>query len=158
MTRKTPQVQLIAHNIRSAENVGALFRTCDSIGVIKLWLTGYTPTPRHRKVAKTALGAETSVAWEFVADIIDVFTRLRNAEVRIVALEIANGAKNLVDYAPPSKIALLIGNEVEGLTPSLLALCDDIIAITQHGVKESLNVSVAAGIATHWLMNSSWRS
>ncbi len=146
-------LELIAHNLRSAENVGALFRICDSLGIAKLWLTGYTPTPLHRKVAKTALGAETSVAWEFVADIVSVLANLRVAGFRIVALEIAPNATSLIEYAPFQKTALLLGNEVTGIQPSLLALCDDSVAISQQGKKESLNVAIAAGIAAFWMMN-----
>lgn len=147
------ELHVIAHNLRSAENIGALFRMCDSLGVAKLWITGYSPTPRHRKVAKTALGAETSVSWEFVADIASAIARLRVVGCRIVGLEKTAGAMNLVEYVPESNIALLLGNEVDGVTPSLLALCDDVIAISQRGIKTSLNVAVAAGIAAFWMMN-----
>ncbi len=147
------ELHLIAHNLRSAENVGGLFRTCDSIGVAKLWLTGYTPTPTHRKVAKTALGAEKTVAWEHTTDVARVIAKMRKNEFRIVGLETAKGATHLADYLPRTKTALLLGNEVEGVAPSLLALCDDVVTIPQKGIKESLNVAVAGGIAGFWMLN-----
>ena len=149
------ELHLIAHNIRSAENIGALFRTCDALGIAKLWITGYSPKPDHPKVKKTALGAETIVEWEQRTDVTAVVEELRREGMRIVALENATGATNLADYLPQAKTALFLGNEVEGITPSLLALCDDVVAIAQSGVKESLNVSVATGIAAYWMMNES---
>lgn len=151
------EMHLIAHNLRSAENIGALFRICDSLGVAKLWITGYSPTPRHRKVAKTALGAERVVDWECGTDLATTLARLRVGGCRIVGLENIEGATPLVEYLPQAKIALMLGNEIEGLTPSLLALCEDIVAIPQHGIKESLNVAVAAGIAAFWMMNHTKR-
>ncbi len=157
MQRSSRQVQFIAHNIRSAENIGSLLRTCDSLGVSKLWITGYSPQPSHPKVKKTALGAEHAVAWESVLDVMDTILRLKQLGFRIVGLEITSAAINLVDYQSHLKTVLLLGNEVEGLTPSLLAVCDDVIAISQRGSKESLNVAVAAGIAGFWMMNAQAR-
>ncbi len=148
------QLHLIANDIRSAENIGALFRTCDSLGVKKIWITGYSPTPAHPKVKKTSLGAEASVEWEQATDVTDVILRLKAQNVRIVGLELAEGAVSLADYRAPEKIALLLGNEVTGIPPSLLALCDDVVSIPQKGTKESLNVAVAAGIAAYWILNS----
>jgi len=147
-------LHLIAHDIRSAENIGSLLRTCDSIGVAKLWITGISPTPAHAKVAKTALGAQASVEWEQRLDVRKAISELRATGFRIVGLELAEGAANLVDYVPHPKTALLLGNEVSGVPPSLLALCDDIVSITQRGMKESMNVSVAAGIASFWMLNA----
>ncbi|MEK7116502.1 MAG: TrmH family RNA methyltransferase [Patescibacteria group bacterium] len=149
------ELHFIAHNIRSAENVGALFRTCDSLGITRLWITGYSPTPAHSKVAKTALGAETAVEWEQRIDVTSVVEELRREGTRIVALEIAEGATNLAKYLPHQKTALLLGNEVTGIPPSILALCDDVVAISQRGKKESLNVAVAAGIAGFWMLHHS---
>lgn len=147
------ELHLIANDIRSAENIGALLRTCDSLGVAKLWITGYSPTPAHPKVAKTALGAGASVAWEQATDVTVVLARLTSRGFRIAGLEIADDATLLAEYRAPEKIALLLGNEVTGIPPSLLALCDDIVFIPQKGTKESLNVAVAAGIAAFWILN-----
>ncbi len=148
------EIHLIAHNIRSAENIGSLLRTSDALGIAKVWLSGYSPTPEHPRVLKTALGAEMSVVWEPVTDILEIVSRLRQEEFRIVGLEIDRRAIPLIEYHAPQRIALLLGNEVEGITPSLLDVCDDVVSIQQYGVKESLNVSVAAAIAAHWMLNA----
>jgi 23S rRNA (guanosine2251-2'-O)-methyltransferase len=150
---KKRELDIVAVNIRSAQNVGALFRTADSLGVHKLWLAGYTPTPEHKMVAKTALGAEASVPWESVTDPIECLERLKRDGVRIVGLEIADGAKALTSYQPQFPTALVLGNEVEGLTTMQLARCDDVVSIKQLGQKESLNVTIAAGIAAWALLN-----
>lgn len=146
-------LHLVAVNIRSAQNVGSLFRTADSLGVSKLWITGYTPTPEHVMVKKTALGAEATVDWEQVTDPIECLERLKRDGCRIVGLELAHHAVDLADYEPTFPMALVLGNEVDGLTTMQLARCDDVIAIAQHGTKESMNVGVAAGIATWGLLN-----
>ncbi|MFA6160898.1 MAG: TrmH family RNA methyltransferase [Patescibacteria group bacterium] len=146
-------MQLIAHNIRSTENVGSLFRTCDSLGVAKLWLTGYTPDPSHVKVAKTALGAEKSVAWGKEVDVEKLIERLKSQGCRIVGLELDDRAVKLDEYQLGGhEVALLLGNEVEGIAPYLRDLCDDLVCIAQRGIKESMNVAVAAGIASYAIM------
>lgn len=147
------QLHLIANDIRSAENIGSLLRSCDSLGIAKLWVTGYSPSPEHHKVAKTALGAQSSVRWETATDVMDVIRQLKRDGFRIVGLELAENATNIVDYVPLKKTALLLGNEVTGVPPSLIKECDDIVFLSQKGKKESMNVSVAAGIASFWLMN-----
>lgn len=154
MTRSSRILHLIAHNVRSAENVGSLFRTCDSLGIEKLWLTGYSPTPDHPRVEKTALGAERTVAWEQSADVEDVIRRLKADGVAVVGLELDRRALNLLDYRAPDRVALLLGNEVEGIAPTLLDLCDEAVFIEQRGTKESLNVAVAGAIAAFWMLNA----
>lgn len=146
-------LQLVAVNIRSAQNIGSLFRTADSLGVSKIWITGYSPTPEHVMVNKTALGAEEAVDWEQVTDPIECLERLKREGVRIVGLELTHGAVDLADYEPTFPMALVLGNEVEGLTTMQLARCDDVIAIAQRGIKESMNVGVAAGIAAWALLH-----
>jgi tRNA G18 (ribose-2'-O)-methylase SpoU len=147
------ELHLIANDIRSAENIGSLFRTADSLGVAKVWITGISPTPEHAKVAKTALGAQVHTAWEQQLDVVSVINGLRVAGFRIVGLEIDDRALNLSSYQPHQKTALLLGNEVAGIPPSLIALCDDVVFMTQKGFKESMNVGVAAGIASYWILN-----
>ncbi len=147
------ELQIVAVNIRSAQNVGSLFRTADSLGVSKVWLAGYTPTPEHPLVKKTALGAEMTVPWESVPDPIECLERLERDRVRIVGLELADRAEDLADYEPTFPLALVLGNEVDGLTTMQLARCKDVISIRQQGIKESLNVGVAAGIAVWKLLN-----
>ncbi|MBI4281600.1 RNA methyltransferase [Candidatus Uhrbacteria bacterium] len=150
----------ILHNIRSLHNVGSIFRTADAAGVEKLYLCGITGTPPRKEIAKVALGAEQTVAWEYVRRTGDVIKRLRKQGVRIVALE---RTKNSIDYRKvlpllkgegggEVKMALLVGNEVEGLPPALLRQADTVIHIPMRGKKESLNVSVAFGIAIYQLI------
>lgn len=144
---------VIAHNIRSLHNVGSIFRTADALGVSKVYLTGYTGSPPDPKIGKVALGAENYVAWEKHKSAVMVIKKLKkaNPRLRIVALE--NNVKrkifNINKYKPKFPIALIVGEETKGLTKSLLDMADDIVEIPMHGHKESLNVSVAFGIAAH---------
>ncbi|MBP6945117.1 TrmH family RNA methyltransferase [Patescibacteria group bacterium] len=143
------ELHLIAHDLRSRENVGSLFRTADSLGVSKLWLTGYTPAPPDEKISKVALGAEHSVVWEQYTDVEKVIATLKKAGVPVYALELTPEAVDLKEFVAPDRLALLLGTEVTGIPPSLLSACDGgVIKITQQGVKESMNVAVAAGIAS----------
>lgn len=141
------ELHLIAHDIRSLENVGALFRLCDSLGVAKLWIAGFTPAPPDPRISKVALGAEKSVPFEVVKNIGDVFDRMKSEGIPVIALEITPEAEALASFQAPDRIALLLGTETTGIPPSLLERCDGAVKITQKGVKESLNVAVAAGIA-----------
>jgi len=140
-------LELIAHNLRSRENVGSLFRTCDSLGVAKLWLTGYTPAPPDNKISKVALGAEQSVPFETATDVQSVIEKLKGQGYAVYALELTAKTVELSDFNPPSKLALVLGTETTGVAPSVLDQCEGAIQITQRGKKESLNVAVAAGIA-----------
>ncbi len=152
MKKTSRELVLIAHNIRSAYNVGSLLRTADSLGVARVILTGYSPSSSHVRVKKTALGAESSVKLEEAIDVVDVLAALRRDGYRIVGLELDLRSISLRVYEPPEKIALLLGNECEGITLHLRDACDDLVMIEQHGMKESMNVSVAAGIATYSLL------
>ncbi len=143
----------MAHNIRSLWNIGSLFRTSDCFGVEKLYLTGYTATPPRREISKTAIGAEEWIEWEYEKDPIKVIKQKKKDGYRIVALELTDDAINLSDYSPPEKACLIIGHEVTGVPKDLLKLTDDTIMIPMLGKKESLNVSTAAGIALHHIMN-----
>jgi tRNA G18 (ribose-2'-O)-methylase SpoU len=149
-----PILHVIANDIRSRENVGAIFRTCEFLGVSKLWLTGFTAAPPDPRLEKVALGAIKAVKWEQVTDVLVSIKQLREEGFRIVGLELDENAKLLSDYVAPEKTALLLGNEVTGIPPSLLKECDDIVMIAKKGTKESLNVSVATGIAIHSLLNT----
>jgi len=141
------ELHLLAHDIRSRENVGALFRICDSLRMKKLWLTGYTPAPPDSKISKVALGAEKSVEFEKVVDVLSVIEKLKADGIPLYALELTPDAVDLATFEPPKKMALLLGTETTGVPPSLLKHCAGAIKITQRGIKESLNVAVAAGIA-----------
>ena len=147
-------LHLIAVNIRSAHNVGAFLRTADALGVQKVWLTGYTPKGDHPSVQKTALSAEQSVEWEHVVDPIACMESLKKEGFRIIGLECGEGGVLLDQYQTEYPCAIVVGNEVEGLSKLQLEACDDIVEIPQHGKKESLNVSVAAGIAMWHLLRA----
>ncbi len=141
----------VLHNLRSRENVGSIFRTADGAGVFKLYLCGTTPCPPHEKISKTALGAEESVAWEYNKHTWRVIEQLKKEGYEIVALEKTNNAENIFSFKSNKKVAIVVGNEVEGISPNLLRRCKKIIAIPMYGRKESLNVSVAFGIAAYCL-------
>ncbi len=151
--KKTLQTYLILHNIRSTHNVGSIFRTADAAGVSKIYLAGYTPTPldrfgRPRKdIAKVALGAEMSVPWEHFSNIKTLLKKLKEEKIQIVALEQAGNSIDYKTFRPKNSFALILGNEVGGIEKSILKLCDKVIEIPMSGKKESLNVSVSAGIA-----------
>ena len=141
---------VILHNIRSSYNVGSIFRSSDALGISKVYLGGYTPNPeKDRAVCKTALGAEQYVPWETVWHTHKLITRLAQQGVTIVALEQSRKSVDLKDYMPTFPMALLIGNEVKGLSSAMLAHADRIVEIPMSGKKESLNVSVAFGIAAY---------
>lgn len=149
-----PQICVVAHNIRSLWNVGSLFRTADAMAASKLWLTGYTATPPRREISKTAIGAEEWIPWEYQADPKAVLEQLKADGWRIAGLELADTAVPVSAYDPPEKVCLLLGHEVTGISEDLLGLCDDVVYIPMHGKKESLNVSVATGIALNALRNN----
>jgi tRNA G18 (ribose-2'-O)-methylase SpoU len=158
-----PEIIVIAHNIRSTHNVGAIFRTCEGFGISKIILSGYTPYPvlendsrlphisskLTAQIHKTALGAEKIVPFEYQEK--PDLEQLRANGFRIVGLEQDDSSIMLPDYKPPQKIALLLGEEVEGITKELRKECDDLIEIPMEGQKESFNVSVATGIALYGL-------
>lgn len=144
---------VVCHNIRSAFNIGSIFRTADAVGVNKIILGGYCPPATHPKVLKTALGAEKSVISESVKQTWRALDRLKKDGFKIAALELNPVAKNIFKYQPEFPMALVLGNEVRGLSEEIIERCDDIIEIPMRGAKESLNVSVAFGIAVYQLLN-----
>lgn len=146
-----PEVILIAHNIRSLWNIGTLFRNADCFGVQKLYLTGYTAVPPRKEISKTAIGAEEWIDWEYQKDPLHVIASLKVDGFTIVGLEKTNDSQNITEYSVPQKIAIILGHEVLGVSDDLLDQCDCILHIKQYGKKESLNVSVACGIALHQL-------
>jgi tRNA G18 (ribose-2'-O)-methylase SpoU len=147
------RLHLLAHNLRSRENVGSLFRTADSLGVAKIWLSGYTPTPPDLKISKVALGAEKAVPFEACPDIESVFACLKEKNIPVYALELTSDAITLSEFEPPQEMALLLGTETTGIPPSLLERCVASIYIPQQGIKESLNVAIAAAIAAWKMLN-----
>ncbi|PIR53145.1 RNA methyltransferase [Candidatus Peregrinibacteria bacterium CG10_big_fil_rev_8_21_14_0_10_49_10] len=145
------KIILLAHNIRSLWNVGAFFRTADAFGVEKIYLTGYTGLPPRREISKTALGADEWIPWEHQDEPKNVIAHLKSEGWQIAALERTEQATNIASFSPAEKVCLLVGHEVTGVPQELLDACDVQIEIPMHGKKESLNVSVAAGIALYRL-------
>jgi 23S rRNA (guanosine2251-2'-O)-methyltransferase len=146
--------EALLDNIRSIYNVGTIFRTAEGAGFRHLYLCGITPTPDHPKLTKTALGAESCLTWTYAPNALDVARRLKAEGYELWALEYTRNAISLFDprLEPPSRSVILIfGNEVVGVDPALLALCDRVIWIPMGGQKESLNVAVAFGIAAFTL-------
>ncbi len=147
---------VIAHNIRSLYNVGSIFRTADAFGVSKIYLTGYTGHPglgqKHSQaIGKTALGAEKWVSWEYSKSVFAVLRRLKNQKVKIIALENNTQSKNISGVNIRGPFALVLGEETKGVPKALLKACDAVVEIPMQGKKESLNVSVAFGIAAYAL-------
>ena len=154
------EIYLVLHNILSLYNVGAIFRTAEGLGVKKIYLTGYTPEPYdlfgkiRKDFQKTALGAEKYLEWEKLRYIAVLLKRLKQEKIQIIALEQSKSSVNIKKFKPRGKFALILGNEVKGVPKSILKKCDKIIEIPMRGKKESLNVSVAAGIALYELAKS----
>jgi tRNA G18 (ribose-2'-O)-methylase SpoU len=157
------KVVLILPDIRSTQNVGAMFRTADAVGIDKIYLTGYTPLPVDRfgkkrsDVAKSALGAEDSVLWEHKKSLDALITKLKKEKFKIIAIE---QNENSIDYktlrlssGQENRIAFLVGNEVFGLSKNILKKCDFVAEIPMKGKKESLNVSVACGVTLFRILN-----
>ena len=157
-----PEVTLVLHNIRSTHNVGSIFRSAEGFGAREIILTGYTPYPSipndtrlphiaqkiTTQIHKTALGAEQLVPFRYVTEPEEF---LSTCKLPIVALEQSSTSVPIGEYTPPAKLALLLGEEVHGITQELLQKCEAILEIPMHGKKESFNVSVAAGIALYAL-------
>ncbi|MEG0467007.1 MAG: RNA methyltransferase [Mucinivorans sp.] len=146
-------MKVILDNVRSALNVGSIFRTCDAMGIEELVLCGITATPPSREVHKTALGAELTVPYKYCKSTIEAITELKAEGYQIVAIEQDDRAVMLQNFATQKnqKYAYILGNEVDGVAADVLSLCETVIEIPQVGLKKSLNVSVAAGIVM-WTM------
>ncbi len=141
-------VSVLLHDVRSAHNVGSVFRTADAFRIGEVLLSGYTPDPDDKKVHKTALGAETTVPWRRIPDVQGELTRCRSQGVLVAALELTDDSVDIRDVPVLSQpVLLLAGNEVDGIPQALLDLCDMAVEIPQFGAKQSLNVSVAVAVA-----------
>jgi len=138
------------HDIRSLHNVGAAFRSADAFGIKEVWLSGYTPIPPRAEITKTAIGAEEHVPWKQIKDIKKAVSELKSNGYKIVGLEQTVNSKMIHEYVPRSpKICLVLGNEVTGISTEMLPDIDEAVEIPQFGMKHSLNVSVAAGVALY---------
>lgn len=163
VTIKKRSLVVIAHNLRSTHNVGSLLRTAEGLGVTKVYLTGYTPYPKQpndprmphestkidQQIRKTALGAETTQRWEFQNDITDVINQLRTDGYTIAALEQSPQSIDLPNFSSPTKVALVLGREVEGIEADVIKLTDIQLQIPMFGRKESFNVIQAAAMALY---------
>ncbi len=150
--RKHMKTYIILNNVRSAHNVGSIFRTADGAGVTKIFLAGYTPAPVDRfgrtneEIKKTSLGATDFVAWETVEDSDALFKKLKKKGVSLVAVEQKPYAVDYRSYVPRGDVAYVFGNEIDGVPDKICTAADATIHIPLYGKKESLNVSVCAGI------------
>lgn len=148
----TMNTYVILHNIRSAHNVGSIFRTADGAGVSKIFITGYTPAPKDRfgrensEIKKTSLGATETVPHEVVEDVVALIQRFKNENIAIVAVEQTPHAISYTTYIPEGDVAFIFGNEITGVEDEPLAEADVHLHIPMSGAKESLNVSVCAGV------------
>ena len=146
-SQKNPVIAVL-ENIRSAYNVGSVFRTADAFLIESIYITGYTAKPPHKEITKTALGAQDSVDWKYFDTTKAAIEHLKKDGYKIFAVEQVLGSIPLqnIDNLSVNKIAFIFGNEVTGVEQEIIALCDGCVEIPQFGMKHSLNISVAAGI------------
>lgn len=156
MAAKSPVIAVL-DNIRSMHNVGSVFRTCDAFLIEAIFLCGYTPQPPHRDINKTALGATSSVDWIYYSQTTEAILQLKEKGYKILAIEQTEQSIMLNKFSVEKgeKIAIVFGNEVEGVSDEVLRLVDRSIEIPQFGMKHSLNISVAAGIVIWEIIRSS---
>lgn len=139
---------IVLDNIRSQNNIGSIFRTCDAFRVQKIYLCGITAIPPHKEIHKTALGATETVRWEYLSETIDAISRLKEEGFKILAAEQTDNSIFLQDYriVPEGKYAIILGHEFRGVEQKVIDECNGSIEIPQFGTKHSLNVAVSAGI------------
>lgn len=154
-SEKTPII-LVLENIRSAYNVGSVFRTSDAFLVQAIYIIGYSAKPPHKEIKKTALGAEETVEWKYFKTTEEAIAGLREAGFNVYAAEQAEGSYklNAIGFEAEEKIAVVFGNEVTGVEQGTIALCDGCLEIPQLGMKHSLNIATAAGVVLWELVRS----
>ena len=146
VAKKTP-ITIVLDNVRSALNVGSVFRTSDAFVIEKIILCGITACPPNKEIRKAALGSTESVEWEYVKDTIDAVQQLIKEGYHVVAIEQADKSTQLNEFELPKKpIAIIMGNEVNGVAQEVINECNTVIEIPQFGTKHSLNISVTTGI------------
>lgn len=153
LSKRNP-ISLLLNDIRSLHNVGAIFRIADGIRAEKIYLCGITGKPPHRMITKTALGAESSVPWEYHRNAVEIANQLKQTGVQLIALEHTDSSMLYSDVKPKTPVCLMIGNEVTGVDANLVALADLAVEIPMLGEKNSLNASVAAGILAYHVAGS----
>jgi len=146
---------LVLDNVRSLNNIGSVFRTGDAYRIEKIYLCGITAQPPHKDIRKTALGATETVSWEHVEDAVAVVNKLKAAGYRTCAIEQAKRSENLYHFKARvhDKIAIVLGNEVDGVQQAVVDACDTVIELDQFGTKHSLNIAVCAGIVVYDIFN-----
>lgn len=147
-SREVLPLFFVLDHLRSAFNVGSLFRTAECLGVQHIFLVGYTPTPEDAGVVKTAMGTDKHVSWSFHNHIAEVVDELNARNIPLVALETTEGAKDLIHWEAPKEVALMVGNERFGLSQNSLGCAKESIEVTMLGRKNSLNVANAMAIAS----------
>jgi 23S rRNA (guanosine2251-2'-O)-methyltransferase len=149
-------VIIVLENIRSAYNVGSVFRTADAFLIEAIYIIGYSAKPPHKEIKKTALGAEETVDWKYFKTTAEAIDGLKKEKYKVFAVEQAEGSYKLqaVSFEPNEKVAVLFGNEVTGVEQSSIHLCDGCIEIPQLGMKHSLNIATAAGVVLWELVRS----
>jgi len=151
---------VICDNIRSLENIGSIFRTSDALGVSRIFLCGISgkvpvwESGLHKKIVKSALGAEKNVPFEYCQSTSKLIDKLKKNKVQIIALEQDKRAIEYTKIKPKFPLALIVGNEIRGISPRILKKCDEIIFLPMKGKKESLNVAVAFGVAGYQIVNN----
>ncbi len=143
--RRMP-ISILVENIRSVHNVGAIFRTADGFGAEKLWLTGYTAYPPRDDLSKVALGAEKSVPWEYCDNPLESAKKIRSLGIKLIGIEQSKRSINFNEYQWKFPCCFILGNEISGVSEELLNVAEDHVEIPMFGIKQSLNVSVAAGV------------
>lgn len=146
------EVVVVLSNIRSLYNVGAFFRTADGAGVQKIICCGITGTPKNRRLWKVSLGAEQSVPWEYVEDTASAIAELQKNDYQIIGVELSPDSQVYTSVTYGQRVALVFGAEVEGISQSILELCDSIVHLPMRGQKESLNVSIVGGVMIYYTL------
>jgi 23S rRNA (guanosine2251-2'-O)-methyltransferase len=151
---------IITDNIRSAQNIGSIFRSCDALGYQKIYLCGISATPPNKEIAKTALGATETVGWGYYSDANILIKNLKENGYVICSIEQTSNSVMLQDFEPNAEVnyAFVLGNEVDGVSPEIISLSDICLEIPQFGAKKSFNVSVAAGIVLWDVLSKSMRN
>ena len=147
ISKKTPLI-VVLDNIRSLNNIGSVFRTCDAFLIEKIYLCGITAKPPHKDIHKTALGSTDSVAWEYEENTLELIEKLKANNIKIISIEQAENATMLNEFSPKKQTtyALVFGNEVKGVAQDVVNASDMVIEIPQFGTKHSLNISVSTGV------------
>ena len=139
-------ISFLLENIRSAHNVGSIFRTADGMGASKVFLSGYTCKPPQKDLSKTALGAELAVSWEHNDNPIELAHQIKKQNIKLVLLEHTKNSCSLYELDWNFPLCIVLGNEVDGVSEELIGMCDQHVEIPMRGIKQSLNVATAAGI------------